>query len=180
MKLYASVDLMNGVKTINSPDPVSPQDAATKGYVDRASDLWAWWEMITQAPSAANSYNGAWANGPGLPPTVTITKLYASTRIRIKIYNVSAWATGSNFLVQYGASVNGGAVQVLTSFPYNRYGVREAFPYGMTDFIPPGYSQVNTTGNMQVVFWVQTNGCVWNVDTSDCSLGPAGVISEMP
>ena len=125
---------------------------------------------------------GPYANGPGLPPTVTITKLFASTRIRCKIYNVSAWATGAVGYVIWGVAVNGGAIGQITQLYFNRLSIRQGIPFGVVDFAPGSYPQINTTGPMQVVWYIYTSGggCTWNVDTNDDSSGPLGLISEVP
>jgi hypothetical protein len=168
VKVYAAQDLGSGIKVVNLPDPINPQDVATKYYVDHhVVSLYGKqiiWETAYGLACSNNTYTGGWAALGTGPYTCTITKQYASTGIRVKMGGTfQAQVAGQ---VNYGMAVNGSAILQLFQYYINIVNCHIPMPQVTRTIWPAQFSQVGNTGSMTVTFWVNS-GATWRTDTND-------------
>jgi hypothetical protein len=170
VKFYTAEDLGGGVQAVNLPDPLNPQDVATKHYVDNhPPTLFSGqilWETAYVMICNNNSYTGGWATLTTGPNVQTITKQRANTGIRVKMSTTCFATVAGN--IYYGVSVNGSPLVQLGRMYFNTINTHMTFPWTKWTLLSGTYSQLNTTGSMNVTFYVSTDaGVTWNTNSGD-------------
>jgi hypothetical protein len=168
-----------GIQVINTPNPVNPQDLATKNYVDTYRNQFGpyvplWENDYSMQCGSANFTNGTTHMTTG-PTDQTITKLYPDTAIRV-IASLTCYINVASSFVRLQCAVGGGVYLDMSGLFGWGTGEHAPLPTVFHYFSPTissggiaAYPQVNTTGPMAVVFamYVSTASTTVSTDAND-------------
>lgn len=170
-KLYTASDMGGGLQVVNSPDPINPQDLATKNHVDTYRNQFGpyvpLWETSynMQCTGNVNATNGSIHITTG-PTDQSITRLYPDTAIRV-IGTMSFYINTVGSQIYLQCNVNGGAKVQICGLFQSTISEHTSFPVGIYYFSPSYLGSV--TGAMTVAWYMNVSSAVTTVitDTGD-------------
>jgi hypothetical protein len=185
-KLYTGSSMGGGLQVINSPDPVNPQDLATKNYVDNRNQFGPYvplWEQDYSMQCGSFSCGAGNFHLTTGPIDQTITKRYPDTAIRV-IANMSCYISVVGASMWMYCSINGGALTRICGLLISTTGEHTTFPVGIVYFpgsAGPGSYLGSATGPMTVAWYmsVSTNSPTQTIVYTDANDAAAWTMAEV-